>query len=161
MLLDLLCRITVQLTLEKFYLDAFVEQHCDKKVFREQVKILKSRLFAWCTMWNYCTANFEEILPWCLRQTTLRWASLQLFFVRARMYWGGSMWPVIYTYSFLCVRVCACVCVLGCTYWCVCVCACVCVWVGGCCERYFVQEDLLSHEYSPPRPSVSRTNSLV
>ena len=30
---------------------------------------------------------------------------------------------------------------------------------GG--ERYFVQEDLLSHEYSPPRPSVSRTNSLV
>ena len=30
---------------------------------------------------------------------------------------------------------------------------------GG--ERYFVQEDLLSHEYSPPRPSVSWTNSLV
>jgi len=30
---------------------------------------------------------------------------------------------------------------------------------GG--ERYFVQEDLLSHEYSPPRPTVSRTNSLV
>ena len=32
---------------------------------------------------------------------------------------------------------------------------------GG--ERYFVQEDLLSHEYSPPRLSVSRTNlhSLV
>jgi len=29
---------------------------------------------------------------------------------------------------------------------------------GG--ERYFVQEDLLSHEYSPPRPSVSRTNSF-
>jgi len=28
-------------------------------------------------------------------------------------------------------------------------------------QRYFVQEDLLSHEYSPPRPSVSRTNSLV
>jgi len=24
-------------------------------------------------------------------------------------------------------------------------------------ERYFVQEDLLSHEYSPPRPCVSRT----
>ena len=30
---------------------------------------------------------------------------------------------------------------------------------GG--ERYFVQENLLSHEYSPPRLSVSRTNSLV
>ena len=28
-------------------------------------------------------------------------------------------------------------------------------------ERCFVQEDLLSHEYSPPRLSVSRTNSLV
>jgi len=28
-------------------------------------------------------------------------------------------------------------------------------------QRYFVQEDLLSHEYSPPRLSVSRTNSLV
>ena len=28
-------------------------------------------------------------------------------------------------------------------------------------ERYFVQEDLLSHEYSPPRLSVSRTKSLV
>jgi len=30
--------------------------------------------------------------------------------------------------------------------------------LGG--ERYFVQEDLLSHEYSPPRPSVARTNSF-
>jgi len=30
---------------------------------------------------------------------------------------------------------------------------------GG--EWYFVQEDLLSHEYLPSRPSVSRTNSLV
>jgi len=29
---------------------------------------------------------------------------------------------------------------------------------GG--ERYFVQEDLLSHECSPPRPSISRTNSF-
>ena len=29
---------------------------------------------------------------------------------------------------------------------------------GG--EQYFIQEDLLSHEYSPPRPSVSRTHSL-
>ena len=28
-------------------------------------------------------------------------------------------------------------------------------------QRYFVQEDLLSHEYSPPRLSVSQTNSLV
>ena len=27
-------------------------------------------------------------------------------------------------------------------------------------KRHFVQEDLLSHEYSPPRPSVSRTNWL-
>ena len=28
-------------------------------------------------------------------------------------------------------------------------------------ERYFVQEDRLSHEYATPRLSVSRTNSLV
>jgi len=28
-------------------------------------------------------------------------------------------------------------------------------------ERYFVQEDLLSHEYSPPRLFVLQTNSLV
>jgi len=32
-LLDVLCGITVQLTLERFYLDAFVKRHCDKPVY--------------------------------------------------------------------------------------------------------------------------------